>query len=64
VKLVDISAISIRRHVKIRAAANPYDPKWEMYFEERAQPEMKRALSGRLWKLWSRQDGRCPVCTH
>jgi RNA-directed DNA polymerase len=63
VKLVDISDISIRRHVKIRAGANPYDPKWEMYFEERAQRQMKQALSGRLWKLWSRQDGRCPVCS-
>jgi hypothetical protein len=30
VKLVDISGISIRRHVKIRAGANPYDPNWEM----------------------------------
>lgn len=63
VKLVDISAISIRRHIKIRAGANPYDPKWELYFEERAQREMKLALSGRLWKLWSRQNGCCPVCS-
>ncbi len=24
---------------------------------------MKQTLSGRIWKLWSRQDGRCPVCS-
>jgi len=27
--------ISIRRHVKVKAAANPFDPQWYDYFEER-----------------------------
>jgi len=27
--------VPIQRHVKIRGAANPYDPQWEVYFEER-----------------------------
>ena len=25
----------IRRHLKVRSEANPYDPRWEVYFEER-----------------------------
>ena len=26
----------IRRHVKIRQGANPFDPQWKPYFKERA----------------------------
>jgi len=62
VKLIDLADISIQRHVKIQSGANPYDPKWEMYLEGRVQRQMKETLSGRLWKLWYRQEGRCPVC--
>lgn len=55
---------SIRRHVKIRGEANPYDPAWEMYFEKRLGVKMKDNLSGRrkLPYLWKEQDGICPVC--
>jgi RNA-directed DNA polymerase len=35
-KLVNPTQISIRRHVKIRAHANPFDPGWGAYFEDRA----------------------------
>jgi RNA-directed DNA polymerase len=35
-KLVYPTDISLRRHVKIRQAANPYDPGWRAYFEDRA----------------------------
>jgi RNA-directed DNA polymerase len=35
-KLVNPTEISIRRHVKIRGAANPFDPCWRAYFEDRA----------------------------
>jgi RNA-directed DNA polymerase len=34
-KLVDASDTKIRRHVKIRADANPFDPDWQDYFAER-----------------------------
>lgn len=34
------SGVPIRRHVKIRAAANPFDPEWETYFHERASRTM------------------------
>jgi RNA-directed DNA polymerase len=35
-KLVSPTEISIRRHVKIRGEANPFDPRWRAYFEDRA----------------------------
>jgi RNA-directed DNA polymerase len=36
VKLARASAIPIRRYVKIRSDANPSDPRWRAYLEERA----------------------------
>ena len=44
VKLIDISAIPIRRHIKVRAEANPFDPKWELYFEQRDERRMSQTL--------------------
>jgi RNA-directed DNA polymerase len=35
-KLVYATETKIRRHVKIRAEANPFDPRWQDYFKERA----------------------------
>jgi RNA-directed DNA polymerase len=35
-KLVNPTQTGIRRHVKIRAAANPFAPGWRAYFEDRA----------------------------
>ena len=35
-RLVNPTEISIQRHVKIRAEANPFDPRWRAYFEDRA----------------------------
>lgn len=35
-RLVNPIAIRIRQHVKIRGAANPFDPSWRAYFEDRA----------------------------
>ncbi len=54
----------IRRHIKIRNAANPYDPEWETYFERRLDVQMEASLKGRrfLLFLWREQDGKCPVC--
>jgi len=56
--------VPIQRHVKIKGAANPYDPQWEVYFEERLRVKMTHALTGRrqLLYLWKQQDGLCPVC--
>jgi RNA-directed DNA polymerase len=54
----------IRRHVKIQGTANPYDPAWELYFEERLATQMASALTGRgtARYLWLEQAGRCLVC--
>ena len=48
----------------MRAAANPYDPKWEHYFEKRLQAKMADRLpcKRRLLYLWQAQKGVCPVC--
>jgi RNA-directed DNA polymerase len=55
---------AIRRHVKIRGAANPYDPAWELYFEERLAAQMASTLTGRgtARYLWYEQGGKCLVC--
>jgi RNA-directed DNA polymerase len=61
-ELYRLSSTSIIRHVKVKAEANPFDPKWELYFEQREERRMKIALSGRPQALWRRQKGRCPAC--
>jgi RNA-directed DNA polymerase len=56
--------IQIRRHVKIKGEANPFDPTWDKYFESRRSLIMKDALrgKGRLIHLWRRQQGKCLHC--
>jgi len=65
VRLFSAAAVPIRRHTKIRAGANPYDPAWEDYFLARRGVRMAHDLTGRrlLLHLWQEQGGRCPVCT-
>ena len=57
-------SVSIRRHVKIQGTANPYDPSWELYFEERLATQMASTLTGRgtARYLWLEQNGKCPIC--
>ena len=57
-------SIRMIRHIKIRMDANPYDPEWEVYLEERKGLKMARTLKGRnqLLYLWKEQNGICPVC--
>ncbi|ABX02787.1 MAG TPA: group II intron reverse transcriptase/maturase [Herpetosiphon sp.] len=64
IRLVAAGYVPIKRHVKIRAAANPYDPAWEMYFETRLGVKIASTLKGRrqLLHLWKRQNGICPCC--
>jgi RNA-directed DNA polymerase len=64
IRLATASEIPIKRHVKIKAAANPYDPEWESYFEERLAHQMRDSRPGyeKLVKLWFNQDGTCPQC--
>jgi RNA-directed DNA polymerase len=62
--LLSAARVSIRRHVKVHGEANPYDPKWEMYFEKRLLDEMQATLAGReqIRYLWRGQQGRCGGC--
>lgn len=48
IHLFQAASIPIRRHIKIRAAANPYDPAHEQYFNERlAAKRQENRRSGR-----------------
>ena len=62
--LEDPTIIPIKRHPRINAAANPFDPSWETYFEERASARMMDTLSRRkkVLSIWCSQGKKCPVC--
>jgi RNA-directed DNA polymerase len=51
-----------QRHIKIRAAANPFDPEWDTYFENRDKKQVQAATAGLRAKVHRVQDGICPVC--
>jgi RNA-directed DNA polymerase len=63
-RLIGLAYTPIKRHIKVKAAANPYDPEWESYFETRLGVKMANSLTGRrsLLYLWREQGGICPVC--
>ncbi len=63
-KLIYATDTYIKRHRKIKAEANPYDPNWETYFEERLSVQMGTVLLGNRdgWRLWQNQNGFCPEC--
>ena len=66
-KLVCLRSASdtrIRRHTKVRAAANPFDSEWDGYFDQRLGYKMHQSLTGRkkLLNLWWSQDKQCPIC--
>jgi RNA-directed DNA polymerase len=54
----------IKRHVKVKGEANPYDPAYETYFEKREADHMRDTFRGTrtLRFLWHEQRGHCPVC--
>ncbi len=54
----------IKRHVKVKGDANPYDPAYETYFEQREGTHMQATFRGTrtLRFLWHEQSGLCPVC--
>lgn len=64
ISLIKVSDTPIRRHIKIQSEANPYDPKWSEYFKSRRILLMKENFNDRktLLKLWTRQEGICPIC--
>jgi len=54
----------IKRHLKIKAHANPHDPQWEPYFESRWGKKILNSSKGRskLYRVWQRQEGMCSSC--
>src|SRR6266446_2281502 len=62
--LMNTTQTPIRRHVKVKGEANPYDPIWEGYYEQRLDVHMATSLKGRKWllHLWKEQQGICPIC--
>ncbi len=63
-QLFNIGKLPIKRHTAIRAAANPFDPTWEQYFEQRLDRKMMETFEGtkQLRHLWREQQGVCPIC--
>ena len=64
IQLMHAAGVKILRWVKIRSAANPYDPEWELYLEQRSAWKLTHTLAGRrrIEYLWKEQQGRCVVC--
>lgn len=62
--LVKAADIPIIRHIKIQAHANPFDPIWELYFENRHSEKMLLSQRGKrkLIYLWEKQNKRCLSC--
>jgi len=63
--LKNASDAPIKRHVKIRGAATPFDPAYEEYFEKRDAMKMADNFGGhqKLLTIWKRQNRLCPICT-
>jgi hypothetical protein len=64
VRLLLASDTPIQRHVKVKCEANPYDPAFETYFEEREGFHMRETFRGTrtLRYMWNEQHGLCTVC--
>jgi RNA-directed DNA polymerase len=64
VHLLKAASVPIKRHIKIKGEANPYDSSWEEYFERRIDVKMDSTLKGRrqLLTLYKEQGGICPIC--
>jgi RNA-directed DNA polymerase len=63
-ELYSAASTPIRRHVKIKADAHPFDIAWEPYFEERITHKVKDSLvlKERVKELWQMQNGKCLKC--
>ena len=61
IDLMEAGRVVIRRLVKIRSDAHPYDPQWQPYLEARLYWQLEGTLAGRgrIDFLWKAQEGRC-----
>jgi RNA-directed DNA polymerase len=63
-ELFKLRRVPIQRHIKVRAEANPFDVRWELYFERREERRIVETVDRRTRILWRRQKGRCLGCAH
>jgi RNA-directed DNA polymerase len=65
-RLIYTMDIPIKRHIKIKAAANPYDLAFEEYFEKLHERKWRASMQGlrKVLALWLRQKQLCPICQH
>ena len=63
-QLLQAADVVIKRHIKIRGYANPYDPEDERYFDQRLRLKWLSGEKGRgrLRILWLQQERICLVC--
>jgi RNA-directed DNA polymerase len=62
-RLFRASEIKIKRHIKIKQDANPFDPKWEIYFERRNGNKLRSGNGKNLAKyLLENQRNLCSLC--
>ena len=64
IKLVRAGQIRIVRHQIVNDKANPYDPTWQSYFEQRLAKRMRQRLHRMpVWlDVLERQQGKCSNC--
>lgn len=64
VNLLYANDTPIKRHTKIKGEANPYDPDYETYFEQRLDYVWRNSEQGKrkVFRLWSRQNRCCLMC--
>lgn len=63
VSLESAASTPIKRHVKIKSDANPYDPEWDLYLEQRERLAMNEVAKwDKTGRLILRQQGLCPEC--
>ena len=62
--LFKLATVPIRRHIKIKATANPFTKEDETIFERHLQRKMLNTFRNRnkLITIFRRQSGKCPVC--
>lgn len=54
--------VKYQRHVKVKAEANPFDPAWEAYFQQRDRRLALNRATAFKGKVLRQQQGVCPNC--
>lgn len=59
-----MSDVHFSIYTQVKGDANPFDPEYQDYFEQRKTKRMLESFNGKrsLVQLWKRQKGICPLC--